>query len=160
MKNPVLSLEKADIFQEQHLVLGQVNVAVYPGEFVYLIGKTGSGKSSLMKTLYGELPLTQGQGQIVGFDLPSLTEKQIPFLRRKIGIVFQDFKLLPDRSVYQNLRFVLRATGWMDEGLIEQAREDAETLIATDNDLSDYPALRAELAQLQRDQAVDYLDKG
>ena len=73
-----------------------------------------------MKTLYGELPLTQGQGQIVGFDLPSLTEKQIPFLRRKIGIVFQDFKLLPDRSVYQNLRFVLRATGWMDEGLIEQ----------------------------------------
>jgi len=120
MKNPVLSLEKANIYQEQHLVLGQVNVAVYPGEFVYLIGKTGSGKSSLMKTLYGELPLTQGKGEIVGFDLPALKENQIPFLRRKIGIVFQDFKLLPDRSVYQNLRFVLRATGWVDEGLIEQ----------------------------------------
>lgn len=112
MAEAVLSLEEASIFQDQNLILNNVNLTVEKGEFVYLIGKTGSGKSSLLKTLYGELELRNGQGQIVGIDLNKLKESEIPFLRRKIGIVFQDFKLLPDRSIIDNLLFVLKATGW------------------------------------------------
>ena len=96
------------------MVLQDVNLSLNKGEFIYLIGKTGSGKSSLMKTLFGELPLRVGNGQIVGYDLAGLKEADIPFLRRKIGMVFQDFKLLPDRSVEKNLHFVLQATGWKD----------------------------------------------
>ncbi len=94
------------------MILSDINLNIQNGDFNYIIGKTGSGKSSLMKTLYGDLPLQTGQGTIVGFDLQKLKEKQIPFLRRKIGIVFQDFQLLNDRSVYDNLLFVLKATGW------------------------------------------------
>jgi cell division transport system ATP-binding protein len=97
------------------MVLNEVSLEVKKGEFVYLIGKTGSGKSSFMKTLYGDLPLKQGEGKIVDFDLKTLKEKDIPFLRRKLGIVFQDFKLLPDRNINNNLQFVLKATGWKDE---------------------------------------------
>ena len=108
----MLELKDASIFQRENLILSDINLNIQNGDFNYLIGKTGSGKSSLMKTLYGDLPLQTGQGTIVGFDLQKLKEKQIPFLRRKIGIVFQDFQLLNDRSVYENLLFVLKATGW------------------------------------------------
>ena len=108
----MLQLKDATIFQRENLILSDINLDIQKGDFNYIIGKTGSGKSSLMKTLYGDLPLQNGKGSIVGFDLQKLKEKEIPFLRRKIGIVFQDFQLLNDRSVHENLLFVLKATGW------------------------------------------------
>lgn len=111
----VLYLKDASIFQGDSLVLSDINVEINKGDFVYLIGKTGTGKSSFMKTLYGDLPLTKGEGSIVDFDLRTLKEKDIPFLRRKLGVVFQDFKLLTDRTVNDNLSFVLKATGWKDK---------------------------------------------
>ena len=119
MSKTILSLNNTEIFQRENLVLSNVNLHLNEGEFVYLIGKTGSGKSSLMKTLYGDLPLEKGTGSIVGFDLNKLKEKEIPFLRRKLGIVFQDFKLLNDRNIFENLKFVLKATGWRDEDKIK-----------------------------------------
>lgn len=116
----VIQISKATIFQENNPVVSDVNVEIKKGEFVYLIGKTGSGKSSLLKTLYGELPLKQGRGSVAGFDLTTLKRKDVPFLRRKLGIVFQDFQLLSDRSVYENLRFVMKATGWKNEDEIRK----------------------------------------
>ncbi|GAB4251850.1 MAG: ATP-binding cassette domain-containing protein [Vicingaceae bacterium] len=116
---PVVQIKSAAIFHDKVLVLKDVDVTIYPGEFVYLIGKTGSGKSSFLKTLYGELKLNEGEGHIAGTDLNTLKSKKVPFLRRKLGIVFQDFQLLFDRSVYNNLLFVLKATGWKDKTAIE-----------------------------------------
>ncbi|MDT0646354.1 ATP-binding cassette domain-containing protein [Zunongwangia sp. F260] len=115
MSQPVLELKNAAIYQRESLILSEVDVTVNKGDFVYLIGKTGTGKSSFMKTLYGDLPLTEGEGHIVDFNLRTLKEKEIPYLRRKLGVVFQDFKLLTDRNIKDNLLFVLRATGWKDQ---------------------------------------------
>ncbi|SEM18607.1 cell division transport system ATP-binding protein [Aquimarina amphilecti] len=124
MSDPVLSLKNASIYQRENLILSDVNVEVNKGDFVYLIGKTGTGKSSFMKTLYGDIPLIEGDGSIVDFDLSTLKENQIPFLRRKLGIVFQDFKLLNDRTVKDNLVFVLKATGWTDQKAMDSKIDD------------------------------------
>lgn len=113
--SPLITMQNAAIYQKDHLVLSEVDLRVEHGEFIYLIGATGSGKSSLLKTLYGDLPLREGEGSICGYDLRKLREREIPHLRRKMGIVFQDFQLLTDRSVADNLLFVLKATGWKDK---------------------------------------------
>ncbi|MES2574155.1 MAG: ATP-binding cassette domain-containing protein [Bacteroidota bacterium] len=119
MPTTVLSLKNVSISQGGKIILSNVNLEVNHGEFIYIIGKTGTGKSSFMKTLYADLPLTEGEGHIVDFDLANLKEDEIPFLRRKIGFVFQDFKLLPDRNVKDNMLFVLKATGWKDNSEIQ-----------------------------------------
>nr|WP_317632090.1 ATP-binding cassette domain-containing protein [uncultured Flavobacterium sp.] len=119
MQSAILSLRNVNVYQDKTLVLKNVNLEVKPGEFIYMIGKTGSGKSSLLKTLYADLPLVEGEADIVNFNLKTLKEKDIPFLRRNIGIVFQDFKLLPDRNIYKNLEFVLQATGWKEKSEID-----------------------------------------
>ena len=124
MSDVVVSIENANIYQGGSLILQDVNFTVNKGEFVYLVGKTGTGKSSLLKTLYGELTLTEGSGSVVGFDLRTMDWKKVPFLRRNLGVVFQDFQLLTDRNVQENLRFVLKATGWQDERLIEEKIND------------------------------------
>ncbi|MDD2987188.1 ATP-binding cassette domain-containing protein [Flavobacterium sp.] len=120
MSTHIASLKNVNIFQEKNMILKNINLDVQRGEFIYVIGKTGSGKSSFMKTLYADLPLTNGEGSIVDFDLAKLKEKDIPYLRRKIGIVFQDFKLLPDRTIQENLEFVLKATGWKEKADMHQ----------------------------------------
>jgi cell division transport system ATP-binding protein len=119
MSEVVLEISNANIYQGESLILSDVNIQVSRSEFVYLVGKTGTGKSSLLKTLYGELPLKNGKASVAGFDLKDLTWKTVPFLRRNIGIVFQDFQLLTDRNVHENLKFVLKATGWQNEKEIE-----------------------------------------
>lgn len=124
MSQTVLEFKDASIFQGDSLVLSNVNVKIDKGDFVYLIGKTGSGKSSFMKTLYGDIPLKKGEGSIVDFNLNTLKEKDIPFLRRKLGVVFQDFKLLTDRTVNANLEFVLKATGWKDKAAMATRMEE------------------------------------
>ncbi len=118
-QKPIISLKGVSIFQQNNLVLSDVNFNMHPGEFVYLIGSTGSGKSSLLKILYGELKVEKGQAKIADFDLTTLKKSQIPILRRKLGVVFQDFQLLFDRDVYENLNFVLRATAWKNKTEID-----------------------------------------
>ncbi len=129
MSETILQLKDASIYQGESLVLSNVNVEINKGEFVYLIGKTGTGKSSFMKTLYGDLPLKEGEGSIVDYNLQTLKEKDIPFLRRKLGVVFQDFKLLIDRTVNDNLIFVLKATGWKDKDEINNRIEEVLTKV-------------------------------
>jgi cell division transport system ATP-binding protein len=124
MADAIIEIRNANIYQSENLVLQDVNLTVNKGEFVYLVGKTGTGKSSLLKTLYGELPLKQGSGMVAGYDLNTLTWKTVPYLRRSLGVVFQDFQLLTDRNVNDNLKFVLRATGWKDEKLMNEKIAD------------------------------------
>lgn len=133
MSEIVVQIEHANIYQSGNLILQDVNLNVQKGEFVYLVGKTGTGKSSLLKTLYGELTLTEGIGNVVGFNLKEMDWKKLPFLRRNLGVVFQDFQLLTDRNVNENLRFVLKATGWQDEQLIQQKIDDVLTKVGLQN---------------------------
>lgn len=123
-ENTVIRLKNIDIYQQKHLVLSNVNLEIKQGEFLYLIGQSGTGKSSLLKIIYGELYIGNGEGLVAGFDLRKLHENEVPFLRRKLGIVFQDFHLLNDRTVEKNLEFVLKATGWTDKKLIDSRMID------------------------------------
>ena len=120
MQDSIIDLRHVNIYQGKNLILQDVNLTVKKGEFVYLVGKTGTGKSSLLKSLYGDLSLTEGECTVVGFDLRTMDWKKVPFLRRNLGVVFQDFQLLTDRNVNDNLKFVLRATGWKDEKLMDE----------------------------------------
>ena len=115
---PIIHLENVSVFQKKILILSRVSLQIFPGEFIYIIGKTGTGKSSLLKTLYSEIPLIEGEAIVAGYDLKKIKTKEVPFLRRKLGIVFQDFQLLIDRTVNDNLSFVLKATGWKNHNEI------------------------------------------
>jgi len=130
---PIISFHQAGIFHGDHLVLTDVSFSIAPGEFVFLIGKVGSGKTSLVKTLNAELPLRKGQVNVVGYNLHSLKKKQIPYLRRRIGVVFQDFQLLTDRTVYDNLFFVLQATGWKKKNNPDQRIKDVLQMVRLQN---------------------------
>lgn len=123
-QNTVIKLKNVDIYQQKHLVLSNVNLDIEQGEFLYLIGQSGTGKSSLLKIIYGDLYISSGEGVVAGFDLKKLHENDVPYLRRKLGIVFQDFHLLNDRTVEKNLEFALRATGWKEKSLIENRMLD------------------------------------
>lgn len=129
----IIKLAQAEIRQKENVILKDVNLEVRAGEFIYLIGKTGSGKSSLLKTLYAELPLRIGSGECCGYDLTKIKRKQVPYLRRKLGIVFQDFELLTDRSVNENLDFVLRATGWSDQKAMQSRMQSVLDLVGLEN---------------------------
>src|SRR5215213_7550404 len=124
MSEKIIEIRNANVYQGNSMVLQDVNLVVTKGEFVYLVGKTGTGKSSLLKTLYGELAMKEGQGSVVGYDLRQLTWKTVPYLRRNLGVVFQDFQLLTDRNVNDNLKFVLKAIGWKDEKLMNEKIAD------------------------------------
>lgn len=139
MSHTVLELKNAAIYQRESLILSEVDVSINKGEFVYLIGKTGTGKSSFMKTLYGDLPLSEGEGTIVDYNLRNLKEKEIPYLRRKLGVVFQDFKLLTDRNIKNNLLFVLKATGWKDQKAMDHKIDEVLDKVAMKSKSFKYP---------------------
>ncbi len=120
MAEPIIEISHANIYQGNNLILQDVNLVVNKGEFVYLVGKTGTGKSSLLKTLYGELTLTEGEATVAGYGIKNIDWRKVPYLRRTLGVVFQDFQLLTDRNVNNNLKFVLKATGWTDEKLMDE----------------------------------------
>lgn len=124
MPEVIIELRHANIYQGDNLILQDVNLSVNTSEFVYLVGKTGTGKSSLLKTLYGELPLRDGEGTVAGFNLKTIDWKKVPYLRRNLGVVFQEFQLLTDRNINNNLKFVLRATGWTDEKMMDEKIAD------------------------------------
>jgi len=124
MAEPIVELKNVNIYQSGTLILGNVNIVVNKAEFVYLVGKTGTGKSSLLKTMYGDLTMKEGEGTVAGFNLREMTWKKVPYLRRNLGVVFQDFQLLTDRNVMDNLKFVLKATGWKDEKLMKEKIDD------------------------------------
>ena len=124
MSQSIIELKNVNIYQGESLILSDVNITVEKGEFVYLVGKTGTGKSSLLKTLYGDLELREGTGTVAGHNLREITWKTVPFLRRNLGVVFQDFQLLTDRNLNDNLKFVLKATGWKDEKLMDEKISD------------------------------------
>ena len=135
----MINLQNVSIINNKKVVFNNINFNVNSGEFVFLIGKTGTGKSSLLKILYGDLPINSGTGNIFGFDLNNLKNKEIPLLRRKLGVVFQDFKLLTDRSVYDNLSFVLKATGWKDKLKIQKRVEEVLGMVNIDSNYNKYP---------------------
>jgi cell division transport system ATP-binding protein len=135
----VISLVNTQIYQQEKLILANVSLELFETEFAYLIGRTGIGKTSLLKLLYGELSMVNGEATVVGFNLKSLTKKEIPFLRRKIGIVFQDFQLLMDRTVIQNLYFVLSATGWKEKAMIHKRALSCLQLVGIEKKANEYP---------------------
>ena len=139
MQNAIVTLDKATIINEKNVIFSEINFNVGIGEFVFLIGKTGSGKSSLLKVLYGDLPLSNGHGAIVGHDLKQLKDRNIPLLRRKLGVVFQDFKLLPDRTIFDNLEFVLKATGWKEKSKIKDRVNEVLKLVNVSADTNKFP---------------------
>ena len=139
MQNAIVTLDKATIINEKNVIFSEINFNVGIGEFVFLIGKTGSGKSSLLKVLYGDLPLSNGHGAIFGHDLKQLKDSNIPLLRRKLGVVFQDFKLLPDRTIFDNLEFVLKATGWKEKSKIRDRVNEVLKLVNVPADTNKFP---------------------
>jgi cell division transport system ATP-binding protein len=139
MQNMIVSLQNATIQNENQVVLADINFKVIKGDFVFLIGKTGAGKSSLLKVLYGDLPLSNGMGSILGYDLEKLKDRDIPSLRRKLGVVFQDFKLLPDRTVFDNLAFVLKATGWSGKEKIKTRVNEVLNMVKVNSEFHKFP---------------------
>jgi len=140
MSKFILSFSDADIIQNRKIILSKVSIDVLPGEFVFLIGRTGTGKSSLIKTIYGDLELKEGLGHVVGFDLTRIKNKDISMLRKSIGVVFQDFKLLPDRNIYKNLQFVLRATGWKNSKEIDSRIEKVLEMVGIKINTNKFPS--------------------
>ena len=140
MSKFILSFSDANIIQNGKMILSKVSIDVLPGEFVFLIGRTGTGKSSLIKTIYGDLELTEGLGHVVGFDLTKIKNKEVSMLRKSIGVVFQDFKLLPDRNIYKNLQFVLKATGWKNNEKIDSRIDEVIEMVGMKVDKNKFPS--------------------
>ncbi len=130
MDDFLVHLVDVQLYHRKSLTLSEINLSISPGEFVYLIGKTGSGKTTLLRSLYGDIPVNEGEIKVAGFDLRKLTQRKTPYLRRKLGIIFQDFQLLTDRSVKDNLLFVMKATGWKNKQLIDLRIEEVLKMVS------------------------------